>query len=382
MEHDGVIGEEEIEAAIQVLRSRKLWLYNGDRTTEFENAMASYVNAKHGVAVFNATCAMEIALEAAKIGPGDEVITTPFTFIATQTAILRQHAIPTFADIDPRTFNLSPEAIKTVVSKRSKAILPVSIFGHPLDMDPIIEIAEDHDLTVIEDAAQSLGAEYRGRKVGSLAHMTCLSFTSPKAITSAGEGGMIMTNDDELARMCGMIRAFGYDRKKAIASGRLLHEILGWNARMTEIQAAVGLEQLRKLEGFNQRRKMNAEYLSSRLGKLQGIVPPYVSKDVRHSFWQYTIRVKEKILGMSRDAFRKTLFAEGVESHVYYGEPNYKQPVIARLGGYDGFLLPAVEEACREVLSLPVHNLLTQAEIEAVANAVHKIASTGSTASK
>jgi len=395
MEHGGVIEEDEIEAAVAVLRSGRLWQYNGEHIEAFESEMATCVGARHGVAVNNGTATMEIALAAAGVGPGDEVITTPFTFIATQAAILRQNAVPVFADIEPATFNISPGSVEAAITPRTRAVLAVSIFGHPVDMEPIMALAARHHLMVVDDAAQSLGAEYHSRKVGSIAHMTSFSFTAPKAITTAGEGGMITTDDDELDQKMRMIRAFGYDRVKCLPTGRLQYDMLGWNGRLTEVQAAIGRVQLRKLERFNQRRIDNAGYLTKRLSQVEGIVPPAVVGDVRHVFWQYTIRVQEERLGMSRDSFREALKSQGVESSVYYDRPIYQQPYFLELRGhghtacpfrcpwyrgvadYARVRLPAVEQACREVLSLPVHNLLGSDDMEKVASAVEKVVRAG-----
>ncbi len=400
MEHGGVIEEGEIEAAVKVLRSRRLWQYNGENIRAFEAEMAAYLGAKHGLAMNNGTSTMEVALAAVGVGPGDEIITTPFTFIATEVAILRQNAVPIFADIDPATFNISPQSVAELITERTKAILVVSIFGHPVDMDPIMEAAEKHGLMVIDDAAQSLGAEYRGRTVGSIAHITSFSFCAPKAITTAGEGGMVTTNDDQLARAMDMIRAFGYDRLKCLPTGRLQHDVLGWNARLTEVQAAVGRVQLRKLERFNQRRIDNARYLTERLSRVEGIIPPPVVGDVRHVFWIYTIRVRSDQLGVSRDEFRAALEAEGVQASVYYDRPIYQQPYFLEQRGYGNTAcpfrcpwykgevdyarveLPIVEQTCQEVLSIPVHNLLEAEDLEKVATAVEKVANACRTRNK
>ncbi len=392
-EHDGIVEQEEIDAVADVMKSGRLWLYNGRYIPEFEEDFARYVGTKHAITFFNCTCALEAALAAAKIGPGHEVITTPFTFIATQTAIVRQNAIPVFVDIDPRTYNLDPAAVDDAVTEHTKAIMCVSIFGHPVDMDPLMDVARKHGLVVIDDAAHSLGAEYKGRKVGALADMTAFSFTAPKAMTSGGEGGIVTTNDDEFAKRLTLLRAFGYDRPSCLEAGMLKHDILGWNARMTELQAAMGVVQLRKLDGFNQKRIENARYLTERLSKVEGVEPPFVDERVKHVFWHYAIRVKSDVLGVTRDEFRKALRAEGVESRVQYSMPNYRQPFIQDLRGhadttcpyccplyggsidYSQVSLPVVEQACTETLSIPVHNLLSRDQLENVALAIEKIAS-------
>jgi len=391
MEHGGVMEEDDIAAAVAVLRCGRLWQYSGDEIANFEREAADYVGARHALAVNTGTTNMEMALAAVGVGPGDEVITTPFTFIATSVAILRQNAVPVFIDIDPATFNMSPEALAGAMTERTKAILPVSLFGHPIDVEPLMEVARRHNVPIIDDAAQSLGAEYRGRKVGSLAHITCFSFTAPKPITTAGEGGMITTDSDELAETMSMIRNFGYDRVKCLPTGRLQYDMLGWNARLTQLQAAVGRVQLRKLDGFNARRIENAEYLTARLRHVEGIIPPAVVGDVRHSYWQYTVRLQLERLRVGRDALRAALQAEGIETAVYYDRPIYRQPYFAELRAYGNtgcpfrcpwyggtvdyahLELPVVEQTCHEVLSLPVHNLLAAEDVERVADAVEKV---------
>jgi dTDP-4-amino-4,6-dideoxygalactose transaminase len=383
--------DDEIAAAVAVLRSGQLWQYSGDEIASFEQELADYVGARLALAVNTGTTNMEIALAAAGVGPGDEVITTPFTFIATSVAILRQNAVPVFVDIDPATFNMSPQALADAITERTKAILPVSIFGHPVDMEPMMAVARRYGLPIIDDAAQSLGAEYRGRKVGALAHVTCFSFTAPKPITTAGEGGMITTDSDELAERMSMIRNFGYDRVKCLPTGRLQYDMLGWNARLTQLQGAVGRVQLRKLDRFNARRIENAQYLTARLRDVEGVIPPAVGGDVRHVFWQYTVRLQLERLRVGRDALRAALRAEGIETAVYYDRPIYRQPYFLELRGYGNtscpfrcpwyggtvdyahLELPVVERTCREVLSLPVHNLLTAEDMERVAGAVEKV---------
>jgi perosamine synthetase len=340
MEHGGVMEDDEIAAAVAVLRSGHLWQYSGDEIAYFERELADYVGAKHALAVNTGTTNMEIALAAVGVGPGDEVVTTPFTFIATSVAILRQNAVPVFADIDPATFNMSPQALEGAITERTKAILPVSIFGHPIDMEPLRTIAGRHSTPIIDDAAQSLGAEYHGRKVGALADITCFSFTAPKPITTAGEGGMITTDSDKLAETMSLIRNFGYDRIKCLPTGRLQYDRLGWNARLTQLQGAVGRVQLRKLDRFNARRVENAEFLTERLRTVEGVVPPEVVGDVRHVFWQYTIRLQPERLRVSRDEVRAALEAEGVETAVYYDRPIYRQPYFAELRGYGSTSCP------------------------------------------
>lgn len=348
------IGEEEKQAVLEVLESGML--AQGPQVHAFEEAFAKMCGVRYAIATSSGTTALHIALLAHGIGPGDEVITSPFTFIASANCILYVGARPVFVDIDPLTFNLNPAQVESAITPRTKAIIPVHLYGLPCDMEPIMAIAEQYGLAVIEDACQAHGAEYKGRKVGSFGTGT-FSFYPTKNITS-GEGGMITTNDPEVAERCRVIRQHG-------ARQRYYHDELGFNFRMSDIHAAIGLAQLRKLDRFNRIRQANARYLSQHL---KGVLTPLVPSGHTHVFHQYTIRVPNG----KRDALRAYLKERGIGSEVYYPLPIHQQYLYKELGYNEH--LPEVERAAQEVLSLPVHPALTPSDLEAIVEAVNEFA--------
>lgn len=349
-----VIGDEEKAAVLAVLESGQL--AQGSTVAEFENAFAQYCGVKHAAATSNGTTALHVALLAHEIGPGDEVITTPFTFIASANSILYVGARPVFVDIDPVTYNIDVDRIEAAITSRTKAIMPVDLFGNPADMPRIMEIAEKHGLAVVEDAAQAHGAEIGGTRAGSWA-TGAFSFYPTKNITT-GEGGMVTTNDDAVADRARLIRNHGM-------RVRYHHESLGYNFRMTNIHAAIGNAQLAKLEMFNEKRIANAAYLNEHLPE-DKVQVPKVRPGTRHVFHQYTVRV---LPPLDRDNARQQLLEAGVGTEVYYPIPVHKQEVYAALG-YGDQSFPVSEEAARQVLSLPVHPSLTRQDLETIVRAV------------
>lgn len=343
-----VISEEEADSVKEVLFSGRL--AQGAKVEEFEEAFARYVGTKYAVAVNSGTAALHLALLAHAIGKGDEVITTPFTFIATANSILFTGAKPVFVDIDERTFNIDPRQIEERITPRTKAIMPVHLYGQPCEMDEITAIARKHGLAVIEDACQAHGAEYRGKKVGSFG-TGCFSFYPTKNMTT-GEGGIIATDDPDVAEKAKMLRNHGQKE-------RYRHVTLGFNLRMTDVAAAIGLCQLRKLDPFNEQRMRNAKSFTEAFRNVKGLVAPYVSPNVKHVFHQYTIRVTDEF-GVPRDALRQELARRGIGTEVYYPLPIHRQPLYLELG-YDEHL-PRSERAAREVISLPIHPTLKAQE--------------------
>jgi dTDP-4-amino-4,6-dideoxygalactose transaminase len=321
----------------------------------FEEAFAKMCNVKHAIATASGTTALHTALLAHGIGEGDEVITSAFTFIASANSILFVRARPVFVDINPATFNLNPALIEAAITPHTKAILPIHLYGLSCDMDPIMAIAKKHDLVVIEDACQSHGAEYKGRKVGSFGTGT-FSLYPTKNMTS-GEGGMITTNDPVIDEKCRVIRQHGMRK-------RYYHDELGYNFRMTDILAAIGLAQLKKLERFNAQRQENAKFLSE---NLKGVTVPFVPEGQTHVFHQYTVRVS----GGKRDALRAYLNEHGVGSEVYYPVPIHQQTFYVKDLGYNQSLAET-ERASQEVLSLPVHPALSSADLETIVAAVNE----------
>ncbi len=347
-----LIGDEEKRAVLEVLDSGIL--AQGPRVKAFEEAFAGMCGTKYAIATTSGTTALHVAVLAHKIGEGDEVITSPFTFIASANSILYAGARPVFVDIDPKTFNIDPSKIEAAITPRTKAIMPVHLFGLCSDMDAIMEIAKRHNLAVIEDACQSHGATYKGKKAGSFGTGT-FSLYPTKNMTS-GEGGMITTQDQAYADECKVIRQHGM-------RVRYYHDELGFNFRMTDVLAAIGLEQLKKLDGFNTKRIANARFLSQHL---KGVQTPYVPAECEHVYHQYTIRVS----GGKRDALREHLKSCGVGSEVYYPVPVHQQSFYVKELGYSGSF-PEAEKAAQEVLSLPVHPALTQADLETIVNSVN-----------
>ncbi len=262
-----IIADDEIDEVVKVLRSG--FIAQGPKVAEFEEKFAEYIGVKHAVAVSSGTTALHLALLAAGIGPNDEVITTPFTFAATGNSVLHVGAKPVFIDIDNKTYNLNPENIENVITDKTKAVMPVHLYGQPAEMDSIKQIAEDHDLIVIEDAAQAHGAVYKGKKAGSLGDMGCFSFYPTKNMTTS-EGGIITTENEEMAEKARVLRSHG-------ESERYTHVVLGYNFRMTDIAAAIGIVQLKKLDKFNEKRIENAKYLTERIDKINGIDCPICS---------------------------------------------------------------------------------------------------------
>ncbi len=351
-----LIGEEEKAAVMAVLESGQL--AQGGAVAEFEQAFADYCGVKHAVATSNGTTALHVALLAHGIGPGDEVITAPFTFIASANSALYVGAKPVLVDIEPESFNIDVDRIEAAITPSTKAIMPIHLFGNPAEMSRIMEIAERHGLAVIEDAAQAHGAEENGKRAGSWA-TGCFSFYPTKNITT-GEGGMVTTNDDCVADRARLVRSHGM-------RVRYYHEMLGFNFRMTNIHAAIGMAQLPKLEAFNERRIENAAYLSEHLPP-EKVRVPTVRPGTRHVFHQYTVRV---LPPLDRDDARKQLADAGVGTEVYYPVPVHQQQLYVEQGYKGSF--PESERAAREVLSLPVHPGVTREDLETIVDAVRNL---------
>ena len=358
-----LIGDEEIEAVIRVLRSGIL--AHGPEVEAFEKEFAEYIGTDYAVAVANGTAALDLILRAYGIRQGDEVITTPFSFIATANAVLYQGARPVFVDIDPETYNLDPNRVLEAITPRTRAIIAVHLYGHPADMKPLQEIAQDHRLILVEDAAQAHGALYQGKKVGGLGDAAAFSFYPTKNMTT-GEGGMVTTNDKKLAEKIRLLRNHGQAEK-------YLHVELGYNLRMTSIAAAIGRAQLRKLEAMNEARRRNAAALTEVLQRVQGIVPPTEKHWARHVYHQYVIRITNDY-PLTRDELAARLREKEVATAVHYPRTIPDQPLYKRLriDCVDG--CPNARQAAREVLSLPVHPGISPEKARWIANIVAELA--------
>jgi dTDP-4-amino-4,6-dideoxygalactose transaminase len=339
---------DEIAVALQgVLDSGAFVL--GPDVKALEKEVADYCRCRYGVGVASGTDALRLSLAALDIGQGDEVITTPFTFVATANTISHSGARPVFVDIDPLTYNLDPEAVAAAVTPRTKAIVPVHLYGQPADMDAIMAIAEQHGLAVIEDAAQAIGAEYKGRRAGSIGHAGCLSFYPTKNLGAYGDAGMVVTNDAALADKLDVLRRQGGKTK-------YFHEVLGFNSRLDSLQAAILRVKLRYLERWQEgRREAACRYDGLLAAASVPVTTPYVRPDVRHVYHQYTVRAPQ------RDALAEHLKQRGVSTMIYYPLPLHLQGLYKDLGMAEG-ALPFAEAAGREVLSLPMFPELTEAQ--------------------
>jgi dTDP-4-amino-4,6-dideoxygalactose transaminase len=348
--------EKEIDAAIkEVLLSTEFIL--GPAVRELEQRLAAYCECRYGVGVASGTDALRLTLTALGIGQGDEVITTPFSFIATANTISHCGARPVFVDIDPQTYNIDPTKIEAAITVRTKAIVPVHLYGHPADMDPIMQLAEKYGLYVIEDAAQAIGARYKGRRVCSIGHAGCLSFYPTKNLGAYGDGGMVLTNDAKLAEKIDILRRQG-SKKKYYA------DMLGFNSRLDTLQAAILLVKLNYLDAWNKSRRLVAERYNSLLSGLP-VITPYESPEVYHVYHQYTIRAPQ------RDELAVNLKEQGIGTMIYYPVPLHLQGLYAGLGYKEGDL-PESEAASREVLSLPMYPELTEEQQITIAESIKK----------
>jgi dTDP-4-amino-4,6-dideoxygalactose transaminase len=350
--------KDEVNAAIQgILDTCQFTL--GSEVTAFEEEFASYCHARYGSGVNTGTSALHLALLAAGIGPGDEVITVPFTFVATVAAIYYTGAKPVFVDINPHNFTIDVKAIEGAITEKTKAILPVHLYGQPADMDPILDIAKRHGLVVIEDAAQAHGAEYKGRRVGGLGDMGCFSFYPGKNLGAFGEGGMVVSNSAEYTRTIRMLRDWGAEQKYH-------HVLKGYNYRLEGIQGAVLRVKLRHLDAWTDKRRAAADYYNELLSG-SGIPTPKAMPYAKHVYHVYAIRTDQ------RSEWQQALQAQGIQTGIHYPIPVHLLPAYADLGYVEGDF-PHSEKAANEVLSLPMFPELSREQCEEVSEAVSKLA--------
>lgn len=390
------IGTEEKQAVNEVLDSGNLsqfigaWgddFFGGPRVQRLEREWEEYFGVKHAVSMNSATSCLYAAVAATGIGPGDEVIVSPYTMSASAVGVLLYGATPVFADIDPRTYCISAETIRKVISPRTKAILAVDIFGHPADWDAINALAQEHGLYVIEDSAQAPAARYKGRWAGCLADMGVFSLNYHKTIHS-GEGGVAVTNDDELADRLRLVRNHAEAVVKAKGT-RNLTNLIGFNYRMTEIEAAIAAEQLKKLERLTTPRIEHAAYLDERLRNLPGLTAPYVQPDCRHVYYLYSVQFDAATVGISRQQFIDAVRAEGVPLAPGYVEPLYLQPIYQEQAfhfgpkcheyqgnvSYQRGICPTTESMHFERLFYTnlIHAGLSRDDVKDVADAIEKV---------
>jgi dTDP-4-amino-4,6-dideoxygalactose transaminase len=363
------IGPPELKAVQKVLRSGHL--AQGQEVSRLERAFAKFCGTRYAIACNNGTTALMMAIisstgldpffEPKSWDDRPEVITTPFTFIATANSIVASGAKPVFVDIDPKTFNINPDYIENAITKKTIAILPVHLYGLPCEMNPIMRLAREHDLVVIEDACQAHGAEYRGKKAGSIGHAGAFSFYPTKNMTT-GEGGMVTTNSIEIAEKCRMMRNQGQSSGKGPHKATYDYRMLGFNWRMTDISAALGLIQLRKLPKANKARARNAKLYHDGLEDCEGIQLPVAPRHCRHVWHQYTIRV----LDGKRDGLREYLRKRGIGTGVYYPAGLYDNPVYKGRLSQNSKAFPETGKACEEVLSIPVGPMVGREDIKRI----------------
>ncbi len=351
-----LMGNEEKQAVLDVIESGML--IQGDKVAELERVFADYHGARFGIAMNSGTSALMATMMAHDIGPGDEVIIPAFSFFATASSVLSVGATPVFADIDPRTYCLAPDAAEAAITERTVAIMPVHLYGHPADMPRFETICRRHGLLLLEDAAQAHGAALDSRCVGTWGTAS-FSFYPSKNMTTS-EGGMVLTNDEHIAQRLRMIRNQGMNQQ-------YVHEVVGYNFRMTNLAAAIGLAQFKRLDQWTEQRRENARYFDRHL---RNACVPFVGPDARHVYHQYTIRMPD---GVARDEVLQQLNAQGVGARVYYPKPIHQQPVFETLAGFRRPDLPETDRAAAEVLSLPVHPALTTEERDYIVQKVNEL---------
>ena len=352
------IGKDEIQAVVETMKSG--WVSQGEKVEELEESFAKYCGVKYGVAVSSGTAALHIALTALDIKRGDEVITTPLSCVATPNPIVYLNAKPVFVDVDSTTLNVNPSLIEKKVTRKTRAILPVHVFGHPVDLDPLMEVAEKHGLYVIEDAAHAHGARYKGKKVGSFGHVSCFSFYADKLITTV-EGGMVLTNDEELAEKMRLLRSFGMSKRE-----KFYHPILGYNYKLSDIHAAIGIVQLKKLDTYIMKKRENATYLNEKLNDFNLKLPNEedYAFNVYHVYHILVNKGKQKIV--------EHLEKEGIETRPLLcfipAQPAYQHE-------YDANECPIARDAHQKGFYVSNSPQLTRNELNFIASALRKAVS-------
>jgi len=370
------LGEAELAAANAALASGQLT--NGPKVAEFEAQFADYIGTQHAVAVSSGTAALHAALAALDVQPGDEVIVPPITFFSTISAVIHQGAVPIFADVDPDTSCLCPYDVETRIGRRTRAVIPVHLYGGAAEMDAIRRVAERYCIAVVEDAAQAHGTCYRGQRVGSLGDLGAFSFFATKHLTT-GEGGMVTTNDAAYADAVRRFRSHGL-------TNRSEHFCLGYNYRMTEMAAAIGAVQLETLEYRNQRRIDQSEHLLARIADLSWLTTPHVPDHVRHTYFWCPVSIDERRLGLSTSELRDKLLDRGIETRYRYKEPLYRQPLLtshippvldtcagSNLPDYGSLNLLNAECLAGQTIGLPNRPDLTQTEIDQIVNTIAQL---------
>jgi len=357
-----VFNKEMEKAAVSALWNERFVL--GESVYKFEEEFAKYCGVDYAVSTNSGTDALQIALTALGITQGQDVITTPASFIASSNVILHVGATPIFADIDLETYSIDPEQVKRAVSGKARAVIPVHLYGYPADMDSINEIADRHGLYVIEDACQAHGALYKGRKVGSLGDVACFSFYPSKNMTVAGDGGMLVTNDEKVANKAAKLRDCGRKSK-------YVHDLVGYTARLNTVNAAIGRVQLRHLDEWNEKRRKNAQIYDRLLSDMDELIlPPRGDNETRAVYHLYVIRTRH------RDSLKVWLESNGIQCGIHYTLPIHLQPVYKKMFGFKEGMYPRSEELCRTCLSIPMYPDLAVSEINFVSEKIHEFFAT------
>lgn len=361
------LGEAERENVIECLDTN--WISaRGGFVTEFESAFAAYCGCEHGVSTTSGTTALHLALESLGIGPGDEVVIPAFTMGATALAVEYCGATPVLVDATEETWNMDVEAVESKITDRTAAILPVHIYGHPVDMDPLVELGERYEVPIVEDAAEAHGSEYKGHKAGSLGDVSCFSFYANKLIT-CGEGGMVVTDDEDVAKRARLLKDLAYS-----ASRRYVHSDVGFNYRMTNVQAAIGLGQLERMGEFVSMRRENARQYNDRLADLPWVRTPPEMEWAYSNYWMYAITLDETA-PITRDELMEALADRGVGTRRFF-VPMHRQPVFDERGYFDGQSYPVAEDIARRGMYLPSASHLRPEQIQEVSDAIRAVVET------
>ncbi|MFX1258840.1 MAG: DegT/DnrJ/EryC1/StrS family aminotransferase [Promethearchaeota archaeon] len=370
--------DEEKKAVIRVMNSQMLTLLAGHEVETFEKEFAEWIGVKHAIGVNSGTAALHIAIASLDIGPGDEVITSSFTFIASASSILHHNAIPIFADIDEMSYTLDPKSVKEKITDKTKAIIPVHLAGITADMGGLMDVALDNNLYIVEDACQSHGAKWNGKKVGSIGDLGTFSFYPSKNMTT-GEGGMITTNSDKLAEQCRLLRHHG-------EPSWYVYNRLGWNYRMTEIEGAIGRIQLKRIDDYIKFRNENARYLTEAVSDLKGIDPPYVPDYCKPAFNYWIGRIRPEIIGLNKQQFIEKF----PRSKVLYPKPLYETELFQKKKAYpkgcpwscnfygkeldySKIRLPVVDKVAKEIFALDIYPKISKEELDDMVSIMKKL---------
>ncbi len=386
--HWPVYGEEEIELIAKILRTGNTHVARSNVSSNFEQRFAAWTGVKHAICCNSGTSAIHMALAALGIGPGDEVIVPPRTFIGSVSPVLYQNAVPIFADIDPQTHNMAPDAVRQAVTERTRAIVPVHLSGVPCDMDALTAIAGAHDLHIIEDCAQAHGAEYKGRKVGGFGTVNAFSMQDSKIVNTTGDGGMVTTDDDTHALFCREFRNHGFaGGLKKENLNIYIHPRIGYNYRLTEIQAAAGLKSLDRADAHIEQRRQNALYLTREIPGIEGLSPMYEPPNVKASYYVYYVTIDVNRFRVERDQFVKALLAENIACRIGTNPEIYRQEIFTgklahswdpRIydgkASYEGTLCPVAAKVGRETFALEVAPPAATRDMRDTLEALRKVA--------